>query len=77
MGVDVSTHAVNVRVDVAEFTSQRTRAFEAHHTQFSRQMRFMYKALVYTRPTEEFIIARNRDAGEWLERCFDVQDENK
>ena len=35
----------------------------------------MYKALVHTMPTEEFIIARNRDAEQWLERCFDVKDE--
>ena len=35
----------------------------------------MYKTLLHTMPTEKFIIARNRDAGEWLERCFEVKDE--
>ncbi len=75
MGADVSRHAVNVRVDVAEYSDERTRAFDVHHTQFSRGARFMYKTLVHTMPTEKFIIARNRDAGEWLERCFDLTEE--
>jgi len=35
------------------------------------------KALVHTMPTEKFIIARNRSAGEWLKRCFeDEQDKS-
>jgi LmbE family N-acetylglucosaminyl deacetylase len=74
-GVDVSEHAVNVRVNVAPYTNQRIRALEAHRTQFNSRVRFIYKALVQTMPTEEFIIARNRDAGQWLEKCFDIQEE--
>lgn len=74
-GIDVSEHAVNIRVDVAQYSNQRIRAVNAHQTQFSRGVRFMYKALVRTMPTEEFIIARNRDAGQWLEKCFAIQDE--
>ena len=74
-GVNVSNHAVNLRVNVARYADQRTSAFEAHHTQFSSGSRLMYKALVHTMPTEKFIVARNRDAGEWLERCFDARDE--
>jgi LmbE family N-acetylglucosaminyl deacetylase len=71
-GIDVSKHAVNIGVDVSKYTNQRTAAYGAHHTQFNRANRLMYKALVHTMPTEEFIIARNRDAGQWLEECFDV-----
>ena len=74
-GISVSKHAVNVRVDVAKYADQRTRAVEAHHTQFNSRVRFMYKALVHTMPIEKFIIARNRDAGQLLERCFDIKDQ--
>jgi LmbE family N-acetylglucosaminyl deacetylase len=74
-GVAVSPRAVNVRVNVARYADQRTRAFDAHHTQFPSQARFAYKALVHTMRTESFIIARNRDASEWLERCFGTSDE--
>ncbi len=73
--IGVSERAINVRVNVTKYANQRTRAVEAHHTQFNRQTRFMYKTLVHTMPSEKFIIARNRNAEQWLEKCFDVQDE--
>ena len=73
-GIDVSEHAVNIRVNVAKYAKQRSQVVEAHHTQFNRQVRFMYKTLVHTMPTEKFIIARNRDAEEWLDRCFEVKE---
>jgi LmbE family N-acetylglucosaminyl deacetylase len=76
-GIEVSEQAVNVRVKVSKYAKQRMRALEAHHTQFTPGFRFMYKALVRSMPTEEFIIARNREAGQWLERCFDVKKKDK
>jgi len=74
-GVAVPRHSVNVRVDVAEYADQRARAVDAHHTQFNRRARSAYNMLVHTMRAEKFIIARNRGAGEWLERCFDIKDE--
>ena len=73
MGIDVSKHAVNVHVNVTKYANQRVKAVEAHHTQFNPGFRSIYKTLVYTMPVEKFIIARNRDAGHLLKKCFDVK----
>ena len=72
-GVDVSEQAVNIRVNVSDFAAERVQAHESHHTQFSKGGRFMYKTLIHTMRTEEFIIARNRDADNLLQKCFDIR----
>jgi LmbE family N-acetylglucosaminyl deacetylase len=70
--VDVSEHAVNLRVNVSDYTDARVKAFGAHHTQFPENARNAYKFLVYARRTEEFVIARNRNADAWLYDYFDI-----
>jgi LmbE family N-acetylglucosaminyl deacetylase len=69
-GVAVPKNTVDVCVNVSKYAKQRTRVVEAHHTQFNSRTRSSYKILVHTMRTEKFIIAGNRSAGEWLERCF-------
>ena len=71
--VDVSEHAIDLPVNVSDFTDERVKAFEAHHTQFPKRARIAYRVLVHTRKTEEFIIARNRNAEKLLQKCFDVK----
>lgn len=69
-GVAVPKNTVDVRVNVSEYATQRAQAVEVHHTQFNSRARSAYKIYVHTMRTEKFIIFRNRDDGEWLERCF-------
>ena len=71
--VDVSEHAVDLRVNVSDYTDQRVQAFDAHHTQFPKGARVAYKVLVHTRRTEEFIISRNRNADDLLYKCFNTE----
>ncbi|NQT62319.1 MAG: PIG-L family deacetylase [Candidatus Marinimicrobia bacterium] len=70
--VFVSELAVDLRVNVADYTAQRVHAFDAHHTQFPRRARIAYKVLAHTRKTEEFIISRNRNAENFLRKYFDA-----
>ena len=71
--VDVSEHAVDLPVNVSDYTDERVQAFDAHHTQFPKRARIAYKVLVHTRRTEEFIISRNRNADYLLYKCFDTE----
>ena len=71
--VDVSEYAVDLRVNVSDYTDARVQAFGAHHTQFPKRARIAYKVLVHTRRTEEFIISRNRNANDLLHKCFDTE----
>jgi len=72
-GVDVSDYAVDLPVDVSDFTDERVEAFDAHHTQFPKRARVAYNVLVHTRSTEEYIIARNRNADRLMQECFDTK----
>jgi hypothetical protein len=74
--VDVSEHAIDLPVDVSDFTQQRVQSFDAHHTQFSKRVRIAYKIFVHSRKTEQFIIARNRHADILLQKCFDINADN-
>jgi LmbE family N-acetylglucosaminyl deacetylase len=69
-GVAVPRNTIDVRVKVAKYFRQRTAAVEAHKTQFSSRTRAAYKIQVHTIRKERFIIARNRDAHDLLERHF-------
>jgi len=69
-GVAVPKKTVDVCVNVSKYNKQRTLAVEAHQTQFNSRIRSSYKILVHTMRTEKFIIADNRSAGVWLEKCF-------
>lgn len=69
---DVSEHAIDLPVNVSDFTEQRIQSFDAHHTQFPKRARVAYRVLVHTRKTEQFIIARNRNANIFLQECFDI-----
>jgi len=69
---DVSEHSIDLPVNVSDFTQQRVKSFDAHHTQFPKRARIAYRVLVHTRKTEQFIIARNRSADILLQECFDI-----
>jgi len=69
-GVPVPKKTVDVSINVSNYNKQRTQVVEAHLTQFSNRIRSSYKILVHTMHTEKFIIASNRSADEWLEKCF-------
>lgn len=71
--VDVSEHAVDLPVNVSDYDDERVQAFNAHHTQFPKRARIAYKVLVHARRTEEYVIARNRDADKLLQKCFDIR----
>jgi len=75
-GIEVTDNAVNLHVDVSDFTDEKVNAFDAHHTQFPKPARVAYNLLVHARITEEFIIARNRDADLLLQKCFDIELQN-
>ena len=72
ISADVSENAIDLAVHVSDYTDQRVQAFDAHHTQFPKRARSAYKVLVHTRKTEEFIIARDRNADKLLQICFDT-----
>lgn len=69
-GVAVPKNTVDVCVNVSGYSKQRTEVVEAHQTQFNNRTRSAYKILVHTMRKEKFIIAGNRNADEWLDRCF-------
>lgn len=69
-GVAVPKKAVDVCEKVSKYNKQRIQAVEAHQTQFNDRVRSSYKMLVHIMRKEKFIIAGNRGAQEWLERCF-------
>ncbi len=61
----------------SDFTDEKVQAFDAaHHTQFPKRARVAYNVLVHARKTEEFIIARNRNADILLQKCFDIRIQN-
>jgi len=72
-GVDVSDYAVDLIVDVSDFTDERVEAFDANHTQFPKRARVAYNVLVHARETEEFIIARNRDEDGLKHKMFNIK----
>jgi len=69
-GVAVPKNMVDVQVKVSRYSRQRALAVEAHQTQFNNRVRSAYKVYVHTMRKEKFIIARNRNADDWLERYF-------
>jgi len=69
-GVAVPKSNVDVSVNVSKYAVQRSQVVAAHHTQFNSKIRSSYKVLVHTMRKEKFIVAGNRNAGEWVERCF-------
>jgi len=69
----VKSMMFDLPVDVSDFTDERMEAFYAHHTQFPKRARVAYNVLVHARSTEEFIIARNRNAEFLLQKCFDTK----
>ena len=70
--MDVSRQAIDLTVDVSDFTDAKVQCFQAHHTQFPQSARSAYKVLVNVRKKEEFIIARNRNAELLIQQCFDL-----
>lgn len=69
-GVAVPKDSVDLRVNVSEYARQRTGVVEAHRTQFSSATRSAYNLQVRMIRREKFIVAGNRNAGDWLESCF-------
>lgn len=69
-GVAVPKDSVDLRVNVSKYARRRTGVVEAHRTQFSSATRSAYKLQVQLIRHEKFILAGNRNAGEWLENCF-------
>lgn len=70
--VDVSSQAIDLAVTVSDYTEEKIQCFDAHQTQFTKSARVAYRVLVHARTTEEFIIARNRDASGLIQECFDL-----
>lgn len=69
-GVAVSRNEVDVHVKVSRYSRSRALAMGVHHTQFNKGARSAYKVFVHTMRKEKFIIARNGDANEYLEKYF-------
>jgi len=69
-GVAVSRDSVDVRVKVSRYNKMRAQAMGAHHTQFNSRARSAYRVFVHAMRKEKYIIARDRNATEYLERYF-------
>jgi LmbE family N-acetylglucosaminyl deacetylase len=76
-GVAVPRDSVDLRVNVSKYARKRTEVVEAHLTQFSSATRSAYKIQARMIGHEKFIIAGNRNAGEWLESCFRQEQPDK
>lgn len=69
-GVAVPKNTVDVSVKVSKYSKLRTEVMGTHLTQFNSRTRSAYKIFVHTMRKEKFIIAGDRNAGDWLDSYF-------
>jgi hypothetical protein len=69
-GVPVPRKKVDLHVKVSGYSDQRIQAVEAHKTQFNKRTQSAYKLFVHSMRKEKYIVARNNDADELIERYF-------